>query len=135
MAGRGFLDVARDAAAGTTEYHWRAAVIHAYYALVLEGRDALFRWGFPPPRRDNMHAWVRLRFAYAGDSGLQAIGRALDWLVRERNRANYDLQATVFSSPTPAQDAIRDATAALSLLDQIDGDPVQRAAAIGAIRP
>jgi hypothetical protein len=32
MPGRGFLDVVRDVAAGATDYHRRAAVVHAYYA-------------------------------------------------------------------------------------------------------
>jgi len=135
MPGKGFLDVARDLAAGLTEYHRRAAVVNAYYALVLECRDALSRWGFVMPRRDNMHAWVRLRFTYAGDADLKFIGYALDKLVKDRNEASYDLRSTAFGSPAVAQDAIRDATTALALLDQIDGDPVRRAAAIAAIRP
>ena len=36
MPGRGFLDVARELAAGATEYHWRSAAVNAYYALFLE---------------------------------------------------------------------------------------------------
>lgn len=135
MPGRGFLEVARDVAVGSTEFHWRAAVVHAYYALVLECRDVLFRWGFTMPRRDNMHSWVRLRFTYASDAGLKHIGAALDILVRQRNEANYDLQSSTFTSPQVAQDAIQGAVDALALLDQIDADPARRAAAIAAIPP
>jgi len=135
MAGKGFLAVAQDVAVGTTEFHWRAAVIHAYYALFLECRDTLSRWGFAPPRRDNVHAWVRLRLIFATDTNLQFIGDRLDRLVRWRNQASYNMQSRAFTIPVIAQDAIHEASISLTLLDQIDGDPVRRAAAIASIRP
>jgi hypothetical protein len=135
MPGRGFLDVARDVAAGATEYHQRTAVVNAYYALVLECRDALLGWGFTMPRRDNMHTWVRLRFTYATNADLQAIGKALDRLVQQRNRASYDLLSPMFAAPSVAQNAIQHATDALALLDQIENDSARRSAAIASIRP
>jgi hypothetical protein len=136
MSGRGFLDVACDVLAGTTEFHWRAAAVHAYYALFLECREALFLWWFSKPPRDNVHAWVRIRFAFAAEPDLKKIGEALDDLVQHRNHASYDLRpAAWFASLPAAQDAILKATNTLALLDGIESDPGRRAAAIATIPP
>jgi hypothetical protein len=128
--------VAQDVVAGPTPFHRRAAVVHAYYALFLECRDALFRWGFVLPRRDNVHAWVRLRFTYAADAPLRRIGNILDNLVQFRNVASYDLRpSAAFAIPLPAQKASQQAWDGLALLDQIDADPARRAAAIASMPP
>ena len=88
MPGREFLELARELLAlATLPRHWRAVVIHAYYALLLECRDAQARWGLPLPPRHNVHAVVRLRFTYASDADLKQLGDTLDRLVQLRNQA------------------------------------------------
>src|SRR5437868_114749 len=92
MDGREFLAVAQDDAAGSSPAHWRSAAVNAYYALMLEVRDALLRWGFTVPPQQGVHAWVRLKCVYAADADLKAIGRALENLVQLRNKAHYNLK-------------------------------------------
>ncbi|HZT83054.1 MAG TPA: hypothetical protein VFA26_22690 [Gemmataceae bacterium] len=133
MPGREFLKVARDVVNRPSEYHRRAAFVHAYHGLFLGCRDALFRWGFKHPRRDNVHTWTRLRFAFATDHELRDIGDALDQLGQSRNQANYNLNPHPdLATEAPAQKAIQDAADPLALLDALDADPARRAAAITA---
>jgi hypothetical protein len=136
MQGRAFLEVARELSLRTTEAHWRAAVIHAYYALMLECRDALTRWRIAIPPRQNVHSAVRLRFVYAIDPDLKRMGYTLDDWVRHRNDASYHLAfLPKFATDTLAQNAIAEIAAALALLDAIESDPVRRAAALAAFPP
>lgn len=108
MTGRDFLAVARNVMGWKAESHWRAAAIHAYYALFLECRELLFRWGFSMPPRSNVHSWVRIRFTYASNKDLRDISDILDQLVRLRNKASYDISPLVqFSTAADAQGAIR----------------------------
>lgn len=135
MRGRHFLDLARENLAGATEVHRRGAVGRAYYALMLECREALFRWGFRLPPRDNVHTFVRLRFTFAADADLKATGLTLDKLARLRNRADYELSSLpAFASDTVALDALQEVTRQIALLDAIDSDSARRTAAVAAIR-
>jgi hypothetical protein len=136
MQGRRFLDLAREVIAGATEVHWRGAAVHAYYALLLEGREVLSQWGFPLPPLQVVHSFVRLRFSYAADADLKQVGNALDELVRLRDKASYDMAPLpTFGSANTAQRAIQKAASILSLLDQIDADPTRRAAAVASFPP
>ena len=135
MQGRQFLDLAKQLLHGGTEAHWRGAAGRAYYALMLECREALSRWGIPSPPRLNVHTFVRLRFSYPVDADLKFIGTALDELGQLRNKADYDLSPLPhFASASAPGNAVQQATMALQRLDVIHADPVRRAAAIAAIR-
>jgi hypothetical protein len=135
MQGRAYLELAREIVVGGTEKHWRGASGRAYYAVMLESRDALFRWGFALPPRENVHHFARMRFSFPAHAELKVIGDTLDHQCRLRNQADYDLSTNpAFTSATRAQHAIRDAEVAIALLDAIDGDAARRAAAVAAIR-
>jgi hypothetical protein len=135
MQGRGYLDLAYEIIVGGSEVHRRGAVGRAYYALMLEAREALFRWGFKLPPRDNVHTWVRLRYTYATDPDMKAIGMALDNLVRLRNAADYDLSALPAFAADPIPTAsLHEVTAAIALLDGIEANSARRAAAVAAIK-
>src|SRR5207247_2642979 len=123
MQPRDFLDVARSDVNGPSEAYWRAAMSRAYYALLLEARDVLERWGFTPPARDRVHTFVRLSFVFARDQDVKAIGYVIERLVKLRNEADYQIsQSGRFADDADARQAILEAAAAIDLLDQIDAD-------------
>jgi hypothetical protein len=136
MRAREFLDLAREVVGNGGERHWRGAHVHAYYALLLEGREALVRWGFPPPSVHTVHHHVRQKLTFAGDSDLKSIGISLDHLSQRRSWASYLLGPQVrYGSEAAARQSIQQAADALTLLDALEADPVRRAAAVASIRP
>ena len=137
MEGRDFLAVAKRSVCGPTEADWRDAGGRAYYALFLETRDALQRWGFALVRHGQIHAFVRLKFLFSSETDLKTIGRRLEKLGEMRNHADYRLDnpGRFFVNAKPAEQAILNAEDAIALLDQIEADPTRRAAAIASITP
>jgi hypothetical protein len=135
MKGREFLRVARRLLNGKTEADWRSVANRAYYGLLQEAKAALEGWGHAHPRRDQLHAFVRLRFSFAKDPDLRQIGYIVDELSQLRNAADYQLSNPGrFGTDRPAQDAVQKAGDAIDLLDQIEADPARRAAAISALK-
>ena len=67
-------------AQGQIEADWRTAAGRAYYALFIESRDALLRWGFIIRPRDPIHSFVRLTFTRAAHRELKQLGGYLDTL-------------------------------------------------------
>jgi hypothetical protein len=136
MRGRDFLSPARDDAAKGTEAHWRAAIVSAYYALMLECRDTLKRWGRAVPPKHAVHAAVRLCLTFAKEPDVKTLGYDLDDLGSWRNKAHYDLSPRrEFSSSTFALTIIQRSSAAIAQLDAIEADPARRAKAIVSLPP
>src|SRR5947208_8710787 len=117
MPGREFLELARELLAlATLPRHWRAVIIHAYYAVLLECRDAMTRWGLPPLARQQVHAQVRLRLLFSSDKQVKQIGLKLERLGQHRNFASYDLRDfSVFSTAADARRELQFAVDALAL--------------------
>jgi hypothetical protein len=111
-------------------------VIHAYYAIFLECRDALTRWQLLLPRQSNIHHAVRLKFQRSSDTEIQRLGDILYARCRLRNIASYDLRGRQeFTNDTAAQETIQAAVDGLAVLDAIDADPARRAAVIASLPP
>src|SRR5205809_7558393 len=92
MRGREFLDQARESLPGTLPRHRRSAIIHAYYALLLECRDVMTQWRLPALSRQQVHTQVRLRLTYSTEPGLKGIGLTL---TRLRLRPTSDVAVPV----------------------------------------
>jgi len=136
MQGKDFLAVAKRLVKGSTEADWRTTAGRAYYALLLEARTAFQRWAIPIPRRDQLHSFIRLRFTYASDPEFKQFGYTMERLNELRNFADYQIEvAGRFATVRSAEQSILDAEDALAFLDQIESDPVRRAAAVAALKP
>jgi hypothetical protein len=135
MRGRAFLKTARRLLSSKAEEDWRTAAGRAYYALMQEGNDALVRWGIKPRPGENVHTFVRLRFAYATNKDAKDIGDWLDALVRLRNEADYRLAVPGhFATDVAVTWAVSAAQSGIDRLDQIEADPARRSAAIADIK-
>ncbi len=134
MKGRDFLIVADELTRGATSAHWRTAVSRAYYALMLEGREALRRWGFVVKGRDQVHFFVRARLSGSSDPDLKAVGYTLDTWIQARNFADYDLLTPRFRNSAQAVLAVDEIKVALAQLDIVLADPIRCAAAIADIK-
>ena len=106
------------------------------YALFQESLAALGRWGIVAPRRENIHSYVRLRFIYSSVADAQKIGRDLEFLVKLRNEADYDLAIPGrFESAAVVTQALTKSRDAIALLDAIEFDPARCARVVASIRP
>ena len=134
MRGRVFLDTARTLLQYDVEDCLRGSAGRAYYALFLEARDLLARWGIQSPNYQ-AHLFVRTRFQFSGSPELKQIGDDLYLLSRLRILADYETwHSGPFYDDSESADAIHVSEHAIARLDSIEADPAHRAAAIAAIR-
>jgi hypothetical protein len=135
MGGREFLSVARDSSRGPTEAYWRTAAGRAYYAVMLEIRDAFIRWGLSAPPRRVVHVSVRQRLYTSKDGDMKQIAQLLDPLRDLRGMADYDTSALPkFATNAEAVAAFQRAVDALALFDAIDTDLQRRSTIAAEIR-
>ena len=115
---------------------WTSSAGRAYYALLHEVLHALGRWDSPPPARDKVHIFARLKLIYATDPDLKRIGLTLEALGKLRNAADYKVSVSgPFVSGKAAAGTFADAEASIVLIDALEADAAQRTMAVGSIRP
>ena len=134
MTGRDFVNTADHLSTRTAESDWRSAVSRAYYAVYLECREAMRRWGLTISVRGS-HRDVGQRLSAPANADLNLIARTFDHLASLRNKADYEL-ATIpaFASAVKAKAAVSDARKAIALLDALEADPARLKQAIDDIR-
>ncbi len=106
MQGRAFIAYAGTLLGSSEEASWRTVAGRAYYGLMLECIEALLRWGFRIPPRENIHSFVRLRFQFPADGDLKQIAGTLEDLSRLRNHADYRLSSPWFTTDARARQAV-----------------------------
>jgi uncharacterized protein (UPF0332 family) len=131
MDPRDFLAVAINLGASTDEAHRRTAVSRAYYALFLNARRMLEVESLPLGHLHDDHRLVPEYFRDAGDERLADVGDAIADLRRERNLADYDMDAAKFNQALCAL-LVEKARASIQVLNGLNREA--RRAMVGAIR-
>ena len=109
----------------------------SYYALMLEARELLGRWGLSRPPRDKVHNFVQLKLLYSADPGLRQVGLTLERPGKLRIDADYRSSDPDrrFTRRGTIERAVEAAGRAIAVLDEVEGDQTRRAAAIESVQP
>ncbi|MFO0841778.1 MAG: HEPN domain-containing protein [Gemmataceae bacterium] len=116
-----FLDLASEWSVGTREGEWRSSISRAYYAVFHVARNLLAQVGFQVPSASVSHQYLFQRLNNCGEPIVQKAATLLNNLRRERNFADYDLDAPV--DEQRAIDAVNDATDVNSTLTDLAANP------------
>ena len=114
---RDYLRLAITLRDGSTEAEWRSASSRAYYAAFHVACDLFAAWHFQVPRADRAHNYVYVRLNNCGAAGVVKAAATLFDLHRNRNRADYDIRATLPAAN--AAQAIGDAELVVQTLDNL----------------
>jgi hypothetical protein len=134
MRGRDFLQTAVRLSAMNSESDWRSSIGRSYFALYLECREAIRRWGFPIQSRSS-HREVSQRLSFPKNVDLAILSKTFQDVSAKRNKAYYELAANpLFQNSTSSIHSTTEARTAIALLDAIESDPARLAAAVAAIR-
>jgi uncharacterized protein (UPF0332 family) len=90
-----FLDLADEWSVGSREGEWRSSISRAYYAVFHVARSLLSQVGFEVPAASASHQYLYQRLNNCGEPAVQSAATVLNHLRRERNFADYDLDAMV----------------------------------------
>lgn len=96
MNGEQFLTLAAELASGATESHYRRAVSRAYYGAFHIARRLLEDVGVHLPKGEQVHAKATYCLQDCGEANAGEAADDLETLRNERNRADYDLDRTVY---------------------------------------
>lgn len=120
-----FLTLAETWIQEDSEAEWRCAVSRAYYAAFHTTRAFLRDLGFSVPRADRAHAYLWLRLSNSGHPLVQLAGSDLSVLRRDRNRADYDIEAPLIHAAAFIQ--VETASKIIQILTDARNDPVRTA--------
>lgn len=134
MDGRAFFVSARLLMRKPSEVNRRSAISRGFFAVLNEARVALERWGFAVVTTTDIDEIVISHFDRV--LNFEAI-RVADVLTRLRNNrqiADYDLAGPgSFADVREVRHLLQLAQVGIDVLDQLEADPVQRAATVAAI--
>jgi hypothetical protein len=107
------------------EAAYRTAVSRAYYGAFHLADEFLENLGFPVPRNENAHGFLRLQLMGCGHALAAAAGSILRELHRMRVRADYDLTDDRFRAAELARVNVENAHKMRTLLDQCTDEPTR----------
>ena len=135
MDGRTFLVSAQLLMRKPSEVNRRSAVSRAYFAILNEARAALERWGFSVVAKAGVDRSVVSHFDKAVNRDAIRVWDALTQLERNREAADYFLTGPgAFADESEVRRLLRLVQIGIDVLDELEADPVRRAAVVAAIR-
>lgn len=116
------------------EAAFRTAASRAYYGAFHIAERFLDDLGFPVPRNENAHGFLRLQLMGSGHTMATSAGAILGELYRARVKADYDLTDVRFRNAEFARLIVERAHELKSLLDQCRLEPERSGIHQGIIR-